>query len=102
MKKIKATEIVLFVCLLASCFFVPRFVTSQLLSGITITHYRVTSVQLDNSPVSEYNTPFFPEGGWFEQAMRVGLIGLTVFYAFRVAKRIDKRSLPPTGEDKGR
>jgi hypothetical protein len=101
MKKIKAVEIVLFVCLLVACFMVPRFVTSQLLSGITT--YRQTQNQkmvsdlmrkysLDRKPyINKY--PAFPEGGWFEQVIRLGLIGLTVFYAFRVAKRIDRESL---------
>jgi hypothetical protein len=94
MKKIKATEIVLFVCLLVSCFMVPSFVTFQLLSGITT--YR--SPDLLSPGVYE---PVFPEGGWLEQVIRIGLIGLTVFYAFRVAKRIDRQS-SPGDEDKGR
>jgi len=185
MKKIKAVEIVLFVCLVGSCFIVPRFVTSQLLSGLTThthisfladldeayppgaeekakieakkardfqigplidaetllkdaqyekdtcrsaagkaaaqrkidelqVHYDVENAKMqalkedlirpwnpDPRPVSSpIISPVFPEGGWFEQVIRVGLIGLTVFYALRVAKRIDRKSLP-AGEDKG-
>jgi hypothetical protein len=86
MKKIKATEVVLFVCLLVSCLIVPRFVTSQLLSGVTHQVYNYDVHWMENVPV-------FPEGGWFEQAIRIGLIGLTVLFALRVARRLDGR--PP-------
>jgi len=112
MKKIKAVEIVLFACLLASCFIVPRFLTAHLLSGITTHRSPTTAEKETRDLMKKYNLAtkpgpifgldaVFPEGGWFEQLVRVGLIGLMVFYAFRVAKRIDRESLPPIGEDKG-
>jgi len=104
MKKIKATEIVLFACLLISCFIVPRFITGQILSGIG-EHYVVSKSELIGDryfPRVEGINPTFPEGGWFEQVIRVGLIGLTVFYAFRVAKRLDRESLPDDKDKKRR
>jgi hypothetical protein len=103
--KIKAVEIVLFVCLLVSCFVVPRFVTSRLLSGIVSYHSLTPGERSTEALLAKYNVrpartrdsdPVFPEGGWFEQVLRLGLIGLTVFYAFRVAKRVDRG---PEGED---
>jgi len=101
MKKIKATEIVLFVCLLISCLFIPRFVTAHLLSGITHSVLiRPANQDYHGQKAFYMNEPVFPEGGWVEQVIRVELIGLTVFYAFRVAKRIDRQSLPGAGEDK--
>jgi hypothetical protein len=94
MKRIRATEIVLFACLLLSCFTVPRFVTSQLLSGIGHLGYGTYDYE------KFYST--FPEGGLFEQLVRIGLIGLTVFYAFRIAKRIDQgRGLGDQKAEKG-
>ena len=109
MKRVRAVEIVLFVCLLVSCFIVPRFVTSQLLSGFRArTDYAQTEQQkLIADLMKKYSgghlgyasRPVFPEGGWFEQVVRVGLIGLTVFYAFRVAKRIDRKALASTDKN---
>jgi hypothetical protein len=88
-KKIKATEIVLFVCLLLSCLIVPRFITAQLLSGVKHQAYNPLYASLG------WRTwePVFPEGGWFEQVIRIGLIGLTVLFALRIARRLDGR--PP-------
>ena len=91
--KVKAIEIVLFVCLLVSCFAVPRFVTSQLLSGITSYEGRKVGNEKMVADLSLPRSPVFPEGGWVEQVIRLGLIGVTVFYAFRVAKRVDRRPL---------
>jgi hypothetical protein len=93
MKKIKATEIVLFVCLAMACLLVPRFIISQLLS--------VVGHMVYNPYLKSYLAePKFPEGGWLEQVIRIGLIGLTVLYAFRVAKRIKRESLSVGGTDK--
>jgi hypothetical protein len=99
--KIKAVEIVLFVCLLVSCFVVPRFITSQLLSGETVLAHKADMTRSEKLRAKVFYKDYvyrqtFPEGGWFEQVIRVGLIGLTVFCAFRIAKRIDRG---PEGED---
>jgi hypothetical protein len=111
MKKIKAVEIVLFVCLLGSCFIVPRFLTAQLLSGIT-RQIKNPNEKMISDLMKKYDLPsrrlptwgsepVFPEGGWFEQLIRVGLVGLTVLYAFRVAKKVDRESSSPISDNKG-
>jgi hypothetical protein len=54
-------------------------------------------------PYHEFFTEYVDPapGSWLEWVIRIALAGLTLLYTFRIAKRIHRQSLLPTGENKG-
>jgi hypothetical protein len=49
--------------------------------------------------VVEYVAP--APGSWPEWVIRIGLVGLTVWYLLRVARRVARQSLSSVGENMG-